>query len=98
MVVDEPIAWDAFVTWMEMLIATQGENLLRIKGILNIEGETAPVAVHGVQHLFHPPVELPSWPDETDKRSKIVFITRDIGRQVIEDTFKAFTGAVISDR
>jgi len=98
LVVDEPIAWDAFVTWMEMLIATQGENLLRIKGILNIAGESAPVAVHGVQHLFHPPVELPSWPDEADKRSKIVFITRDIGRQAIEDTFKAFTGAIVSDR
>jgi len=90
MTVGDPIPWDGFVTWIEMLIATQGENLLRIKGILNVEDEANPVAVHGVQHLFHPPVGLPAWPDEADKRSKIVFITRDIGRQAIEDTFKAF--------
>jgi G3E family GTPase len=89
MTVDAPIRWESFVTWIEMLITTQGENLLRIKGILNVEGEDNPVAVHGVQHLFHPPVGLPAWPDD-DHRSKIVFITRDIGRQAIEDTFKAF--------
>ena len=89
MTVDDPIPWDGFVTWIEMLITTQGENLLRIKGILNVAGEPNPVAVHGVQHLFHPPVGLPAWPDD-DHRSKIVFITRDIGRKVIEDTFNAF--------
>ena len=92
MTVDAPIPWDGFVTWVEMLIATQGENLLRIKGILNIEGEQNPIAVHGVQHLFHPPVGLPDWPDD-DQRSKLVFITRDIGRQAIEETFHAFVDA-----
>ncbi len=92
MTVDRPIPWDSFVTWIEMLITTQGENLLRIKGILNVAGEPNPVAVHGVQHLFHPPAGLPGWPDD-DHRSKIVFITRDIGRKVIEDTFKAFVDA-----
>lgn len=91
MTVEDPIPWEKFVTWMEMLITTQGENLLRIKGILNVVGEPNPVAVHGVQHLFHPPVGLPAWPDD-DHRSKIVFITRDISRKVIEDTFKAFVG------
>ncbi len=90
LVVDDPIDWDAFVTWMEMLIATQGENLLRIKGILNLRGEDRPVAVHGVQHLFHPPVGLPAWPNPDDRRSKIVFITRDIGRRAIEQTFDSF--------
>lgn len=92
MIVDAPIPWDGFVTWIEMLITTQGENLLRIKGILNVEGEPNPIAVHGVQHLFHPPVGLPEWPDD-DHRSKIVFITRDIGRKAIEDTFMAFVTA-----
>ncbi|MEQ8506522.1 MAG: GTP-binding protein [Rhodospirillales bacterium] len=96
MTIDDPIPWDGFVTWIEMLITTQGENLLRIKGILNIEGESNPVAVHGVQHLFHPPVGLPEWPDD-DHRSKLVFITRDIGRQVIEDTFQAFVSPATDD-
>ena len=84
-----PIDWAPFVEWIEMLIAGHGENLLRIKGVLNVAGETAPVAIHGVQHLFHPPVVLPEWPD-ADRRSQIVFITRDIARETIEASFRSF--------
>ena len=91
MTVDDPIKWDAFAVWLEMLLATRGENVLRIKGILNVAGETKPVAIHGVQHVFHPPATLPKWPDG-ERRSRIVFITRDMGRQAIEDTFRAVYG------
>ena len=58
---DRPIAWDKFVTWIEMLITMRGADLLRIKGILNIAGSDAPIAIHGIQHLFHPPAMLPGW-------------------------------------
>ena len=91
MTVDDPIEWDAFAMWLEMLLATRGENVLRIKGILNIAGEAKPVAIHGVQHVFHPPAALAEWPD-AERRSRIVFITRDMGRQAIEDTFRAVYG------
>src|SRR5256886_9766480 len=40
---------------------------------------------HGVQHLFHPPVLLPAWPSE-DRRTRMVFITRDLPRDAIEAT------------
>ena len=63
-----------------------GENLLRVKGILNLIGETAPVAIHGVHHIFHPPVQLEAWPD-ADHRSRIVFITRGIDRAEMEESF-----------
>ena len=81
---DEPIDWEAFVAWIRILIGQHGERLLRIKGILNIAGRDKPIAVHGVQHMFHDPAELAAWPDD-DRRSKIVFITRDLDRRVIED-------------
>jgi len=87
--VDEPIPWEGFVTFLEALLGTHGGNVLRVKGILNVTGEDRPVAVHGVQHVFHPPVALPAWPGDS-RRSRLVFITRDIGRQAIEDTFRAF--------
>jgi G3E family GTPase len=87
-----PIDWARFVDWIEMLITGNGENLLRIKGILNVAGEDAPVAIHGVQHLFHPPVALPAWPDG-DRHSRIVFISRDIRRETIEGSFRAFMAA-----
>ncbi len=88
---DRPLDWNAFVDWAEMLTATQGDRLLRLKGVLNVAGVANPVAVHGVQHLFHPPVELAAWPD-ADRRSRIVFITRDLPEAAIREQFAAFLG------
>ena len=48
--------------------------------------------LHGVQHLFHPPVMLPNWPSE-DRRTRIVFITRDLPRETIEQSLAAFDDA-----
>nr|CAX83986.1 Cobalamin synthesis protein/P47K [uncultured bacterium] len=79
----QPLDWEPFTARLERLIASRGENLLRVKGILNVAGEEHPLAVHGVQHLFHPPTPLPGWPDD-DRRSRIVFITRDLGQDEVE--------------
>lgn len=90
--VDAPIDAFAFESWLNVLTSFRGPNLLRIKGIVNLAGHERPVAIHGVQELFHPAVELPAWPS-SDRRSRIVFITRDLDRAVIADTFAAFTDA-----
>jgi len=84
--------WDAFADWMEALISTHGEALLRIKGILHVTDTDNPVAVHGVQHIFHPPAMLDAWPDD-DRRSRIVMITRDLNREPVEQMFRAFVEA-----
>jgi G3E family GTPase len=86
---DTPLDWAKFADWIEMLISLHGTNLLRIKGILNVAGSDGPVAIHGVQHLFHPPVELPTWPDE-DHASRLVFITRDIEEATLAEGLAAF--------
>jgi G3E family GTPase len=72
----------AVSSWLAFLRSPRGEALLRVKGILNLRGEAAPVVNHGVHHVFHPPVPLPEWPD-ADRRSRIVFITRGIARQEV---------------
>jgi len=89
MIVDQPIPWDRFVDFMEALITVRGPDILRIKGILNVVETDMPVVVHGVQHMFHPPVRLEEWPSD-DRRSKLVFITREVGQELIEDMFKGF--------
>lgn len=66
--------------------------MLRIKGILNVRGEARPVVVHGVQHILHPQVHLPQWPTN-DRRSRMVFITRNIERDVIEQALQTLTAA-----
>jgi G3E family GTPase len=88
-----PIQWDHFVEWADALISTNGENLLRLKGILYVKDAKGPIAVHAVQHIFHAPAMLESWPDdmEGDKRcSKIILITRDINAEAVEKMFMAF--------
>jgi len=74
---DQPIEWDNFALWAQTLTSHRGDDMLRLKAILNVAGQDRPVVVHGVQHLFHPPVLLPAWPDE-DRRSRVVMIVRDI--------------------
>jgi G3E family GTPase len=83
---DQPLSWDAFSTWLGRLRNGAGDDLLRVKGILNLIGESAPVVVHGVHHIFHPPVVLDAWPD-SDHRSRIVFISRGIERTELEASF-----------
>lgn len=84
----QPLTWESFVAAMDLLIAAKGADILRLKGLLNIEGEDRPVVVHGVQHVFHPPVTLPAWPD-ADRWSRLVFITRDVSRKAVADLLTA---------
>lgn len=88
-VFDTPFIEAKFEMWLEIITKLMGQNLLRLKGIINIQGFTGPVVIHGVQHIFHPAALLPEWPDE-DRRTKLVFITYDTPRELIERTFDLF--------
>ena len=82
-VLDEPIEWPVLEEWYEELAEKHGDRVLRVKGIVNVSGESEPFAVHCVQSTRHAPARLSSWPDE-DRRSRIVFITQDLGREEVE--------------
>jgi G3E family GTPase len=84
---DQPLSWEAFSAWLGRLRKAAADDLLRVKGILNLIGESGPVVVHGVHHIFHPPVVLDAWPD-SDHRSRIVFISRGIERSDLEASFR----------
>lgn len=90
LIVDEPIDWTAFGIWLSMLLHRHGEQVLRVKGILNVEGQTTPVMIHGVQHVMHPPAHLEAWPDD-DHRSRIVFILRGLDPTELKRSLKAFS-------
>jgi G3E family GTPase len=83
MIFEHQLDWMMVNDWLGELRRSNGENLLRVKGILNLAGEPAPVAIHGIHHVFHPPVLLNAWTD-ADRRSRIVFITRDLAREQVE--------------
>ncbi|MEO8135418.1 MAG: GTP-binding protein [Betaproteobacteria bacterium] len=85
---DAPFTWETLTASLQVLTALRGPDLLRVKGIVNVEGEAGPVAIHGVQHIFHPPMKLGQWHD-ADRRSRIVCIVRNIPRASIEALFRA---------
>jgi G3E family GTPase len=80
---DEPLEWDRFNVWLMAVRAAWGDRLLRVKGVLNVAGEVQPLVIHGVHRTFHPPTLLARWPDD-DRRSRLVFITRDLDRATLE--------------
>lgn len=75
-----------------MLLATCGERILRVKGLIHIEGEPAPRVVQCVQHMRYPESALPDWPD-ADHDTRLVFIVRALAREHVEKAFAMFCGA-----
>ncbi len=88
----EPLDWRAFSLWLSMLLHARGEDVLRVKGLLNV-GEESPVVLNGVQHIIHPPRHLDRWPGE-DHSSRIIFITRTIEPQAILNSLQVFQHAL----
>ena len=95
---DDAIPAGALEMFLELLCATHGARLLRVKGIVKLaEMPDTPVVVHGVQHVFHPTVRLERWPDD-DHRTRLVFITRDLPERAVRELFEAFLGVTAPDR
>ncbi len=67
-------------------MSLRGPDLLRVKGLVALAECRGPVVVHVVQHIAHPPVELEEWPDG-DRRSRLVFVTRGLGREAVARLF-----------
>ena len=88
---ERPFTWNTLNAVLEVLSTLRGPDLLRMKGIVHVEGERGPVVIQGAQHLFHPPIVLDPRPG-IDPRSRIVFITRNIPRESIERLFAAVAG------
>jgi G3E family GTPase len=91
---DDELDWTAFGVWLTMLLQARGEDVLRVKGLLNV-GAVGPVLVNGVQHAVHPPVHLGAWADE-DRRSRIVFIGRGFDGAELERSLAVFNAAARS--
>lgn len=76
-VLEAPLQDAVFDHWLDTLIALRGPNILRVKGIVFLEGIEKPFVFHGVQHIFNPTVALENWPND-DTTSRIVVIARDM--------------------
>ena len=99
LVFEKPLDGNALSLALQTLAAAYGDRLLRVKGIATVDGQTKPFVVHGVQHIFYPPDVLRDWPKHADgaldRRSRFVFITRALSRDIVVKHLKPFLGAPI---
>ena len=89
---DRPVPFSTIEAFLDLLRATQGEKLLRMKGVIELaEDPERPLAIHGVQKLMHPPAQLPRWPDG-GRGTRIVLIAFDLPEDYVRRLFSAFMG------
>lgn len=88
----KPFVWGEFAEAIDVLLATCGDRILRIKGLIAVEGDAAPRIVHCVQHMRYPEAAMPAWPD-ADHDSRLVFIVQNFAREYAEKAFAMFCGA-----
>lgn len=86
LILDEPVSDAVFDRWLNTLVALRGDNLLRVKGVVFLDGIDFPFVFHGVQNIFDPPLPVKNWP-EGDTQSRIVVIARDIPRAELQSSF-----------
>ena len=86
LVTKKPVSITSLNFFLELVSSQMGQNMLRIKGIINVKDENRPAIIHGVQHIFHPLEWLEKWPDD-DLSTRLVFITNKIEKSVIEKFF-----------
>lgn len=90
---DKPIDPMALEMFIDLLRSAHGEKLLRMKAIVAVSDRPdKPLVLHGVQNIFHPPVRLSAWPDENDRRTRMVLITKDLPEDFVKTLFDAFLG------
>ncbi|WP_191085240.1 CobW family GTP-binding protein [Roseococcus microcysteis] len=86
--VERPIDPEKFNTWMTDLLAAKGQDLLRTKGILAYPGEDRRFAFQAV-HMIADGDYISPWKEGDPRRSKIVFIGRDLNRPQLRRGFEA---------
>jgi G3E family GTPase len=74
--------------WLSYLLQSRGADILRMKGVLNLRGESRRYVFHGVHMVFDGRLERP-WSPDAPRRSRLVFIGRNLDRQELEAGFES---------
>jgi len=83
----EPLDAEAFNAWIGRLLAEQGQDLLRTKGILSYQGSDERFAFQAV-HMLADGDFIGPWKAGEKRGSKIVFIGRNLNRPVLRRGFE----------
>lgn len=83
---DQPLPWRAFEAWLRSCRLGFADRLLRVKGLVAIEGQPGPIVIQGVHHVLHAPVQRETWPD-ADHRTRVVMIVRGVDTAALRASF-----------
>jgi len=89
---NQPIAWAPLRLWLESVLSLHGDAVLRLKGLVQVEGEQWPVVLQGVHHVLHPPVFLGQQAGASGG-TRIVLITRGLSAAGLRASFAAAMAA-----
>jgi G3E family GTPase len=87
---DKPIDADKFFPWVQNLVATDGKDILRSKGILNFKDDPERYVFQGV-HMILDGDHQRAWRADEPRDSRIVFIGRQLPEEKIR---KGFEGCI----
>jgi G3E family GTPase len=74
--------------WLSELLQTQGTDIFRMKGILNIAGEDRRFVFQGVHMLFDGKADRP-WKSADERKNELVFIGRNLDEAQLRADFRA---------
>ena len=73
--------------WLSELLQTKGQDIFRMKGVLNLRNSANRYVFQGVHMLFEGKADRP-WKDATERKSQIVFIGRNLDREALQAGFR----------
>ena len=73
--------------WLDYLLKTRGQDIFRMKGVLNVKGEDRRQVFHGVHMMFDAQAERP-W-GNAPRLNQLVFIGRNLDRAEFEAGFES---------
>ncbi|MGX2971336.1 CobW family GTP-binding protein [Helicobacter sp. T3_23-1059] len=90
---ENAVEWNVFGVWLSFLLYRYGEQILRIKGLIDTKDEKNQylVAIDGAMHILHTPRHIPKT-SNTKHKSEIVFIIKGLDKEKIIESFYAFCG------
>lgn len=91
----QPLEWEVLSNWLGSVAFFHGAQVLRLKGLVFVEDEPVPYAIHGIRNLVHEPAPLPS-ARPSDGVSRIVFITTGLDRSTLEAALERARPALLT--
>ncbi len=82
-----PLDPDKFMSWLQQLVAAEGQKILRSKGILAFTGDDDRYVFQGV-HMMLEGAHQRAWKADEPRESRLVFIGRELPEQAIRDGFE----------